>query len=441
MSSIAATAGHPPASSRENAGPVAPDARIVEVDIVRGFALFGVLLVNMYGFGADSIAWSSATDRLAYSAMHVFFESKSWTLFSLLFGFGFALQLERARANGIPVLPTYLRRLAVLFALGAAHALLYDGEILMLLAELGLALLLVRRVPTRSLLVLAAALLLVFPMVRLASAQEPRPAGANESKRARAELERAQRVDVYAIGSLAEVAADNALVLPTHPFEDVAIPESGLAVFAMFLLGYAVGRSGFLRDIPGNAVAIMRVRAWGLGLGLGAMAVEQILSATAGYEVFREQRAGPGVQLAGDLLFAFGTTALALGYGAALLLAAQTRRGRSALAPLAAVGRLALTVYLTQTLMFTTLFYGYGFGQVFRLGPAAVTGWALVFFAVQLVACQWWSRRFQFGPVEWLWRSLTYLEWQPLRRAPGHGTRLEGNERQASPTGSAGLPW
>jgi uncharacterized protein len=121
------------------------------------------------------------------------------------------------------------------------------------------------------------------------------------------------------------------------------------------------------------------------------------------------------VQLAGDLLFVFGTTAHALGDAAALVLAAQTRRGRAALAPLAAVGRLALTVYLTQTLLFTTLFHGYGFGQAFRLGPVAVTGWAVVFFAVQVVACQWWSRRFRFGPLEWLWRSVAYLEWQPLR--------------------------
>ncbi len=102
-----------------------------------------------------------------------------------------------------------------------------------------------------------------------------------------------------------------------------------------------------------------------------------------------------------------------------LILAAQTPRGRAALAPLAGVGRLALTVYLTQTLMFTTLFYGYGFGQTFRLGPGAVTAWAVVIFAVQVVVCQWWSRRFRFGPMEWLWRSLTYLKWQPLRLRGG----------------------
>jgi uncharacterized protein len=382
--------------------------------MVRGFALFTVLLENMYGFGADSIVWNSATDKLAFTFMQVFVESKSWTLFSMLFGFGFALQLERAHTQGFPILPTYLRRLAVLFVLGAAHALLFDGDILMLYAELGLGLLVVRRLPQRSLLLLAAGLMLVFPVAHLTLSHE-RLAGPNEIQRARAQLERAKRSDVQAIGSLAEVAADNANAIPANPLEDLTNPESGLAVFAMLLIGYSVGRSGVLRDIPGNAAAIARVRAWGLGLGLGAMLAERVLHATAGYDVFRVQRARPGVQLVGDLLFAYGITALALGYSAALVLAAQTPRGKAALAPLATIGRLTLTAYLTQTLMFTTLFYGYGFGQIYRLGPVAVTGWAVAFFAVQLVASQWWSRRFLFGPMEWLWRSLTYLKWQPLR--------------------------
>jgi len=385
--------------------------------MVRGFALFGVLLVNMYGFGADSIAWNSPTDQLAFAIKRVFFESKSWTLFSMLFGFGFAVQLQRAHAQGFRILPTYLRRLAVLFFLGAAHALLYDGDILMLYAELGLGLLVIRRLPTRWLLLLAVGLMLVFPLARLASAWD-RPAGSEEIRsvpEARARLERAQRTHVYANGSLAEVAADNASAIPADPLEDANSPESGLAVFAMFLLGFSVGRSGALRNIPGHVTPIARVRAWGLGFGLAAMAAERILAASAGYAVFRSQRAGPGVQFAGDLLFAFGTTALALGYAATIILAAQTRSGRATLAPLTGVGRLALTVYLTQTLVFTTLFYGYGFDQAFRLGPAAVTVWAVMIFAVQVVACQWWLRRFRFGPVEWLWRSLTYLKWQPLR--------------------------
>jgi len=424
MDSIATAVRRIPAASRETVGPADPDSRLVEVDMVRGFALFGVLLVNMYGFGADSIAWSSLPDRLAYTAMHVLFESKFWTLFSLLFGFGFALLLGRTEARGTSVLQLYLRRLAVLFVLGAVHVLLNDGDILMLYAELGLVLLLVRRLPTRGLLGLAAALILVFPFVRLTRVEstEPGRVRSNEVARARAQLERSQRSDVYAVGSFSEVVAENATAIPAKPLEDIDTPESGLAVFAMFLVGYAVGRSGRLRDIAGNAGAISRLRAWGLGIGIAAMAVEQSLVHTARYEVFRPSRAGPGPQLAGDLLFAFGTTSLALGYGAALILAAQTPRGRALLDPLAAVGRMALTVYLAQTLMFTTLFYGYGLGRAYRLGPVAVTGWAIAFFAVQVVACQWWSRRFQFGPAEWLWRSLTYLRWQPMRQ-PSPTTR------------------
>ena len=385
--------------------------------MVRGFALFGVLLVNMYGFGADSIAWNSPTDRLAFAITRVFFESKSWTLFSILVGFGFALQLQRAHARGVSILPVTLRRLAVLFALGAAHALLFDGDILMLYAELGFALLVVRHLATRKLLLLVFGLILVFPVERLVSTRD-QPAWSEEIQsidEARAELEADQRTHVYATGSFAEVATDNASSIPADPLEDIKLPESGLAVFAMFLIGFSVGRAGVLRNIPGNTAAIARVRAWGLGFGLAAMATERVLAATTGYAIFRTQQAGPGVQFAGDLLFAFGCVALALGYAATLVIAAQTPRWRVALAPLAGVGRLALTVYLTQTLIFTTLFYGYGFGQVFRLGPASVTVWAVVIFAAQVVACQWWLKRFRFGPAEWLWRSLTYLKWQPLR--------------------------
>jgi len=395
--------------------------------MVRGFALFGVLLVNLYGFGADSVAWNSPIDQLASTLMLVFFESTSLILFSMLFGFGFAVQLERADAQGFRILSAYLRRLAVLFALGAAHALLYDGDILMLYAELGLGLLVVRRLPTRWLLLVAAGLMLAFPLARLASIGGP-PGGmqAIESvAESRTRLEQAQHTHVYATGSLAEVAAENASAIPADPLEDVKSLESGLAVFAMFLLGLSIGRSGVLRDIPAHVAPVARVRAWGLTFGLAAMAAERVLAVTAGYAVYRPQQAGPGVQLAGDLLLAFGSPALALGFAAMLVLAAQTPRWRAALAPLAGVGRLALTVYLGQTLIFTTLFYGYGFGQVFRLGPVAVTAWAVMIFAAQGVACHWWSSRFRFGPMEWLWRSLTYLKWQPLRLRSDPASRAE----------------
>jgi uncharacterized protein len=135
--------------------------------------------------------------------------------------------------------------------------------------------------------------------------------------------------------------------------------------------------------------------------------------------VFRNQRATLIPQLFGDVLFAYGSTALSLGYAAFIVVLARHSRWKNILSSLGSVGRLALTVYLTQTLMFTTLFYGYGFGQVFRIGPAAVTVYAVLFFAFQIVLCDWWVRRFRFGPMEWLWRSLTYMQFQSIRLRHG----------------------
>ena len=112
--------------------------------MVRGFVLFGVLLVNMFNFGAYSIIWNEPVDEFAFSVMRFFFETKSWRLFAFLFGFGFALQMIRAEERGATFAPVYLRRLIILFAIGAGHAMIYRGDILMQYAELGLLLVLFR---------------------------------------------------------------------------------------------------------------------------------------------------------------------------------------------------------------------------------------------------------------------------------------------------------
>src|SRR5688572_25958418 len=138
--------------------------------MIRGFALFGVLLVNMYNFGAYSPIWTGASDRVAFSVMRFLFETKSWRLFSLLFGLGFSLHLLRAEARGSAFVPVYLRRLVALFLIGMGHALFFVGDVLTIYAELGLALLVFWRMPPRVLLGLAVALLAVFPLGRAANA-------------------------------------------------------------------------------------------------------------------------------------------------------------------------------------------------------------------------------------------------------------------------------
>jgi uncharacterized protein len=401
-------------------GPLAPGQRITAIDMVRGFALFGVLLVNMYNFGASSPAWTDPPDRWAFSVMRVFFETKSWRLFSFLFGLGFSIQMLRATERGGGFLGIYLRRIVILFVIGMGHALFYDGDILMIYAILGLGLLAFQRVSPRVILVVSLSLLAVFPIERavraFGSPSASTVAEASDPAAARARLEEARRSHPYAVGSIVEVWRSNSDAIPPRPLQDLRGPESSLALFAMFLLGLYVGRRRIFQDLDRHRRLIRRVCGWGLGLGLLGMAVERGLNVTTGYTVFRAQVAGAMPQLVGDVAFAFGSTALALGYAAGITLLAQSG-ARRLVAPLAPVGRLALSVYLGQTLLFTTLFYGYAFDQVFRLGPAAVTAYALLFFALQIGICAIWARHFRFGPMEWLWRALTYGRRPPFRVA------------------------
>ena len=148
-------------------GPTSTPTRILSIDAVRGFALFGVLLVNMFNFGAYSPEWKDPLDRVFNAAMHSLFETKSLRLFSLLFGFGFALQWARAVSLDNGSLWFFFRRMFFLFLFGMAHALFYAGDILMVYAALGLMLVLFRKAPGWILIVLACLLLAAFPLGNL----------------------------------------------------------------------------------------------------------------------------------------------------------------------------------------------------------------------------------------------------------------------------------
>lgn len=399
-----------PATTR--IGPTDPQARLRSVDAVRGFALFGVLLVNMYNFGADAPEWTGRVDHAFSASMHSVFETKSWRLFSLLFGFGFALQLARFMSKPGGSLWFYFGRLLILFVFGMAHALFFDGDILMEYAMLGLILVAFRNVRGRTLLILACILLLAFPLGNLIHTES-----ADEMvERWEDELPLAEmREDHPYLGSPMDVVLENAAVIPPRIWSKLHGPESSLATFSMLLLGLYVGRARILHEVMPHLPVIRRVLFWGIGIGAVSSLTEWWLGQKLGYAVFALNTASNGIRFLGDMLFAYGSTALALGYGAGVVLLAQRPGWQPVLRPLQNLGRMALTVYLSGTVMFTTLFYGYGFGQLFLLGPAATTAYAILFFVLQLLFCTWWLDRFRFGPAEWLWRSLTYLKPQPLR--------------------------
>lgn len=407
-------------SDSERLAPIEPSQRLGHVDMVRGFALFGVLLVNMFNFGATSIIWTESHDEVASSVMRFVFETKSWRLFSFLFGFGFALQFLRAYERHVRYMPTYIWRLALLFGFGVLNALLYDGDILMYYAELGLVLILFRTVSPRLLLFIVAALMMAFPVQRAIESIVSGPAAEAEPFEVRLEHAQARNVEdlethPYAVGTIGDVMAENAQVIPPNLLTDYWGAESAVAYFPLFLLGLYAGRRRILHEPDQHVTLIRRICGWGIGLGILGMSTERLLFHFAGYEVFEDHMTSTLPQLVGDFAFAFGSTALALGYAAGIVILSRHDRWNRIVHPLAAVGRMALSIYLLQTLMFSTLFYGYAFGQAGRLGPAGVFFYAIVFFSVQMVIANWWLKRFRFGPAEWLWRSLTYRKWQPMR--------------------------
>ena len=299
-----------PAAAR--IGPTDPQARLRSVDAVRGFALFGVLLVNMYNFGAYAPEWTGSVDRAFSTLMHSVFETKSWRLFSLLFGFGFALQLTKVMSQAAGSLWFYFRRLLILFVFGMAHALFFDGDILMEYATLGLILVAFRNVRLRMLLVLAFVLLAVFPVGNLIHTDSSADLAEQlEDALPLAEL----RVDHPYLGSPMDVFRENAVAIPPRIWSKLHGPESSLAIFSMFLLGLYVGRARILHEVTAHLRLIRRVFAWSIGIGGVSALTEWSLRQKFGYAVFTENTASNGVGFLGDMLFAYGSTALALGYG------------------------------------------------------------------------------------------------------------------------------
>lgn len=361
--------------------------RLVALDVLRGFALFGVLLVNMLDFSGSALrantlgARGSEFDQLVDVLIVMFAVVKFYLLFSFLFGVGFAVQMRRVEGSGRAFVAFYLRRLAVLFIIGLAHAILvWDGDILRLYALAGLLLLLVRHLATPILLGLA----LIITLGGLIFF------GSMGSLEAISTVVGAQAVPLFMNGAYWELVAYRFGHVQTV---DMQIPM----VLVMFLLGLVAGRSGLLDDPARYTPFLRRWWKWALPVGLvgnGLLIVGFVANA-------------PWLVSFGVYV---GAPALSFVYAAAVLLNVDRLRG------LAPVGQMALTNYLTQSLLATTLFYGYGFGLYDQLSPTLSAALVFIIFGAQIILSRVWLRTFRFGLVEWLWRSLTYGEKQPLKR-------------------------
>lgn len=409
---------------REPLAPAAPAERVVAIDVLRGLAVFGILVVNMAYFSGPTEwatnpgRWPSAADRAAAYVIRWLAEGKFYLMFSLLFGLGMFIQMERADVRGVRFVPLHLRRMGVLLAIGLAHlVLLWCGDILHCYALLGFVLVLFRRVSDRW-LARWTMFLAVLPLLTLfgfTAASEA--ARADPQMRAQVEeAERAERQRLEALTALTlEAYSDRSLRrvlearLAEWSFHIWALAWSSPLILAAFLLGVLVGRHGVLHE-PDRHRRLLRFLAQagiplGLALNLGYVAL------LGNFDPSKLTWTLVG----GIALYTIGGPLLSFGYVAALLLALRREAWLARLAPLAAVGRTALSNYLLQSLVCTTIFYGYGLGLYGRVGPAAGLLLTLAVFAAQTALSMFWTRRFRFGPAEWLWRSLTYGRLQPLR--------------------------
>ena len=410
----------------QSAAPVPAEERLHHLDVIRGLALLGVLIMNVqFWFRAPGASyqltphpwpgfWNVGTDRV----LAVLLEAKAMSTFAMLFAVGLAIQMERAEARGLAYRNIALRRLGALFLFGVLHVLLvWEGDILHNYALAGFLCLPFLKRSLRTIkiwlriLAGAATVGALVMSVKLILERGMQPATGEALAKFQAIVQEALVKRGH--GTWLQEAG-----FRLHSWVRQFWPgaEIGQAPYylTLFLLGLAVWKSGVLRDPASHLPRIQRFFSWAfpLALLLGLIALLQtdgVVFLNAHWRVWRFSI--PVVLLAA----AFGPPFGALAWGSGILLLLQKPSWRRRLGPFAWAGRMALSNYLMQSLVMSFLFNGWGLGFYNRLGPLAGLGVSLACFGLQALLSHWWLAHFQFGPMEWLWRSITYWKCQPFR--------------------------
>jgi len=400
--------------------PASPAERIAVVDALRAFALFGIIITHSAaGYLAgpspspDFMLFSTA-DRIVHEIATLLCFGKFFTIFAFLFGLSFAIQLESANRKGRGFAGRFTWRLVLLLGIGFVHQMFYSGDILMIYAALGLLLIPFHFLGTRVLLVLALLLVLNIPglLINLNNLNAPPPsaeqqqAAAEAGKRFGESIQREYRIK--SSGTMAEVIDMNVSIEAINKKFGFQYFTGRLWItFGLFLLGICAGRANVFRDTPEHRVFFRRV-----AVASGTVAVLTSVVELVHPSSFRVQ--SPADVMA-SLAFSVQQFTLASFY-ASMVTLLFWRKPAGALSSLAPMGKMGLTTYLMQTDFGILVFFGMGLGLMGKLGVAASVGLGIAFFVLQIFIAKWWLRHFAMGPVEWLWRSLTYFKLQPLVR-------------------------
>lgn len=397
--------------------------RIAVVDVLRAYALFGIMVTHaVTGFLAGpsptpDFMVTTPLDQAVAKAEHLLTFGKFYTIFSFLFGLSFAIQLDNATRKGVGFAGRFTWRLMVLALIALVHGVFFTGDILIFYVILGLLLIPFRRLKTKTLFITGIILALNIPGLLIGTVLLNGPPPTPEQIQASAELQQQfvqigqRQFEVKQSGTLAELAQVNYTTgLMTKSFFMIFSGRLWIT-FGLFLLGMCAGRLEIFRDTEAHRQFFRRL--------LWPAAVVAAITTTI--EFIRPV----GFQLlsAADLFssFSFSIQQLSLSafYVAVVTLLFWRSPSRGILPALAPAGRMGLTTYLGQTVFGVVVFYGLGFGLLGQVGAAAAVGMGIAFFILQILLAQAWMSRFNLGPVEWIWRSLTHLKWQPnWRRAP-----------------------
>ena len=404
----------------EESGPVPESKRIPSLDVMRGFALLGILIMNIQSFSMIYAAYFNPTaygdlsgvHRWVWILSHLLADQKFMAIFSMLFGAGIILMAGRAEASGRSAKALHFRRMLLLIAFGAMHAyLLWHGDVLVIYGMSGLVVYLFRRRSPRTLLILGIVLLAIGSGISLSTGLTL-PAWPGTSRQQFVETWQPTPESIetelatYRGGWWGQMDHRVAKSLEFHTFVFLfwGFWRSG----GLMLIGMALYKLGFFqlhRPLRFSFWAITLALLAGLPL-VGYGIHRQFAS---GWDVTYTFFLGNQFNYWGSLFVSFGWLGLVYWLGAATSWGSLTR-------PLAAVGKTAFSNYILQTLICTTIFYGQGlglFGRIDRLGQIQIV---LGVWVIQLLGSTLWLRRFRFGPLEWLWRSLTYGKVQPFRR-------------------------
>jgi len=398
--------------------PILVRERLEVIDILRGFTILGILLVNMPLYGWPN--WGplrtmrtqlpgGSLDEAASWFLWLFAEDKFYPLLSFLFGVGFSIQLARSDSRATNFLSIYRRRLLALLLIGLVHGLLlWSGDILVRYALIGFLLLPFRERSPKTILVFAV-ILVFIPIVLLPLQQDVNQrlfahlVGTNVDY---TELWN-ESLHAYRHGTFAEISLQRVRATAWG----FSWPISWLQILGLFLMGLYAGRREFLQNLQAHLTVVRKAFCWALPLSVGGMLVRA--------EVVKlPSLLGPYLAGTGEeVLDTIGYLALSVIYATSIILLAQRVEWKPWLQPLAAVGRMALSNYLFQSLVCTTLFYSYGFGLFGKVGPFAGLCLTIAIYTSQALFSVEWLRYFRFGPLEWIWRSLTYGKLQPMRLA------------------------